>query len=126
MPDIHTIAGTWRLVSAEHASFPTSHSMEVVFSVEDERVRGAFVPPRDAEGQPPVGVVLDGPPLRLDVVLDGSRLRLRIIPPVPVPENAPKVWLVLTSVDDAFKGYWEWASGERLEPAIAQRLVRVA
>ncbi len=125
MPDIQTIAGKWRLVSAAHASLPTSHYMEVVFSVEDERVRGEIVG-RDADGRPPVGVVLEGARLGLEVVLDGFRLRLRIIPPVPVPEDTPEAWLVLTTVDDAFEGYWELASGKRLEPAIALRLVRVA
>ena len=124
MPDIKTIAGTWRLVSAEHASYPTPHYMEVVLSVEDERVLGAIVP-RDSDGQPPVGMILDRPLIGLEVVLDGSRLRLRIIPPVPVPEDTPEAWLVLTTVDEAFVGYW-WASGNRLEPAIALRLERVA
>ena len=35
-------------------------------------------------------------------------------------------WLVLTSVDDAFEGYWEQASGGRIEHAPKLRLVRVA
>ena len=114
MPDIQTIAGTWRVVSAEHASHPTSHYMEIVFSVEDERVRGAFEI-RNADGQFPV-----------EVVLDGSRLRVRI-PPVPIPgDAAERPWLVLTSVDDAFEGYWEQASGGRIEHAPKLRLVRVA
>ncbi len=118
MPDIRTIAGTWRLVSAKHASVPTSHYVEFVFSVEGERVRGAFNK-RNADGQLPV-----------DVVLDGSRLRVRI-PPVPSTDAAEtdaaeRPWLVLAPVDDAFEGYWQWASGKRIEPAIALRLVRVA
>ena len=84
-----------------------------VFSVEGGRVRGAIVR-QDDDGQLPVEVVLDGP-----------RLRLRIISPVPIPGDPAELpWLVLTPADDAFEGYWERASGGRLQPAIALRLVR--
>ena len=119
MPDIHTIAGTWRLVSADHPSLQTSHYVEYVFSVEGERVRGAIAR-RDAAGQFPV-----------EVVLDGFRLRLRMIPqpslpPAPMPGDPELPWLVLTPVDDAFEGFWEQASGGRIEHAPKLRLVRVA
>ena len=50
MGDIQTIAGTWRLLSADYASVPTSHYMEFVFSVEGENVRGA-IQRRNADGQ---------------------------------------------------------------------------
>ena len=90
--------------------------MTFVFSVEGGRVRGAIVR-KDGGEQLPV-----------EVVLDGARLRLRIIPPVPIPGDPAELpWLVLTAVDDdAFEGYWEPASGERLVPAIRLRLMRAS
>ena len=115
MRDIQTIAGKWRLISAGQASMalPTPHHVKFVFSVEGGRVRGAIAR-QDNDGQLPV-----------EVVFDGSRLRLRIIPPVPIPGDPAELpWLVLTPVVDAFEGYWERASGGRLEPAIPLRLVR--
>ena len=113
MGDIQTIAGTWRLLSADYASVPTSHYMEFVFSVEGENVRGA-IQRRNADGQFPV-----------EVVLDGSQFRVRITPPVPIAADAERPWLRLTSVDDAFEGYWELESGKRLEHVPKLRLVRV-
>ncbi len=75
MPDIQTIAGKWRLVIAEHPSLPTSHYVEFVFSVEGECLQGALQR-RDADGQFPV-----------ELVLDGSRLRLRFLPSIPTPRD---------------------------------------
>ena len=115
MRDIQTIDGAWRLTSAGQASavLPTPHHVKFVFSVEGGRVRGAIAR-QDNGGQFPVEVLLDGP-----------GFRLRIIPPVPIPGDPVELpWLVLTPVGDAFEGYWERASGGRLKPAIALRLVR--
>ena len=114
MRDIQTIAGTWLLIGAGASSaLPTPHHVKFVFSVEGERVRGEIVR-QDNNRQLPVEVVLDGP-----------RLRLRIISPVPIPGDPAELpWLVLTPAGDAFEGYWERASGGRLQPAIALRLVR--
>ncbi len=115
MRDIRTIAGTWWLIAPGQtsAALPTPHHAEFVFSVEGGRVRGAIAR-QDRDGQLPV-----------DLVVDGPRLRLRIIPPVPIPGDPAELpWLVLTPVVDGFEGYWERESGERLEPAIALRLVR--
>ena len=115
MRDLETLAGTWRLTSAAHASRPTSHYVKYVFSVEGGHVRGAIARHND-DGQVPI-----------DVVLDGSQLRLRIIPPVPMPGDSSELpWLVLTPIDDAFEGYWEQASGGRLEHAPKLRLERIA
>ena len=94
-------------------ALPTPHHVKFVFSVEGGRVRGAIVR-QDDDGQLPV-----------EVVLDGRRLRLRIISPVPIPGDPVELpWLVLTPAGDTFEGYWERASGGRLQPAIALRLVR--
>ncbi len=114
MRDIQTIAGMWRLIGAGASpALPTPHYVKFVFSVEGRRVRGAIVR-QDDDGQLPV-----------EVVLDGRRLRLRIISPVPIPGDPAELpWLVLTPAGDAFEGYWERASGGRLQPAIALRLVR--
>ena len=115
--DIQTLAGTWRLIGAGQGprAMPAPHQAQFVFSVEGGRVRGAIVR-RDADGQLPIEVVLDGP-----------RLRLRIIPPVPIPGDPSQLpWLVLSPVVDAFEGYWERASGERLEPGIRLRMERMA
>ena len=116
MRDIQTIAGTWRLMGAGASSaLLTPHHVKFVFSVEGGRVRGANVR-QDDYGQLPV-----------EVVLDGSRLRLRIISPVPIPGDPAELpWLMLTPAGDAFEGYWERASGERLQPAIVSTVIQLS
>lgn len=115
MNDIQTLSGRWLLVGAGPAPVPVPppHHVEFLFSVQDGRVSGAIVRQDNGENVP------------IEVAVDGPRLRLRIIPPAPVPRDQGELpWLVLTRVDGAFEGYWEDASGRRLQPAIALRLVR--